>query len=122
MNVARVFDRLCHHVRRLRILNGFGFRRHCCIIDTQGAHPRIVRRDGVQRRMFSRPLALFTGFSMTAISCASFPTFSEVSGSRGPAVAIALPLRWDESAIGEEEIARSLIRELSGENSWVTMT
>ena len=57
MNVARVFDQLRHHIRRLRILNGFGFRWHRRIIDTQGARLHIVRRDGVQRRMFSRPFS-----------------------------------------------------------------
>ena len=43
--LQRVLSRLRHHARRLRILNGFSFRRHRRIIDAQGA-----RHDGVQRR------------------------------------------------------------------------
>ncbi len=61
--------------------------------------------------MFLYPLAFFTGLSRTAVSCASFSTFSAVSGSPGPAAAIASPLTEPlvefggevESAPGEVE-------------------
>ena len=39
--------------------------------------------------MFLKPLTLFTGLSITMVSCASLSTFSAVSGSPGPAVVIA---------------------------------
>ena len=42
--------------------------------------------------MFLKPLTLFTGLSITMVSCASLSTFSAVSGSPGPAVVIASPL------------------------------
>ena len=50
--------RLRHHARRLRILNGFSFRRHRRTIDTQGARPRIACRNGVQGRDILEPLGL----------------------------------------------------------------
>ena len=53
-----VLRRLRHHARRLRILNGFSFRRHRRTIDAQGARPRIARRDGVQGRDILEPLGL----------------------------------------------------------------
>ena len=88
--LQRGLSRLRHHSRRLRILNGFSFRWHRRTTDTQGARPRIARRDGVQRRDVLKYSALFTGLS--EVSCASLSTFSTVSGSPGFAAAIGSPL------------------------------
>ena len=53
----------------------------------------MTSRDG----MFLKLWALFTGLSMTAVSCASLSTFYAESGSPGSAAAIASP--WTEPLV-----------------------
>ena len=113
--LQQVPSRFRYHARHLRILNGFSFRWHCRTINAQSARPRIVCRDGVQRWDVLETL----GHLHQLLHDASLSTFSAVSGSPGPAAAIALPLRWDESADDEEEITRGLTCVVSGENSRV---
>ena len=113
--LQQVPSRFHYHARHLWILNGFSFRWHCRTINAQSACPHIACCDGIQRQDVLETL----GHLHQLLHDASLSTFSAVSGSPGPAAAIALPLRWDESADDEEEITRGLTCVVSGKNSHV---
>ena len=83
-----VLSWLRHHARSLRILNGFSFRWYCRTINAQGVRPHVARSDGIQGQDVLETLALFTGLSMMAVSCASLSSFLAVSSLPGPAVVI----------------------------------
>ena len=78
---------------------------------TLRVHAVMTSRDG----MFLKLLALFTGLSMTAVSCASLSTFYAESGSPGPAATIASP--WTEPLVefgGEVESAPGEVEYVMG--------